>query len=55
MRIKEILALEGDGRQVTVEGWVRTKRDSKGVSFIAVNDGSCMANSGCPGKKFPGI
>ncbi|MBK9033590.1 MAG: asparagine--tRNA ligase [Myxococcales bacterium] len=31
------------GTHVVVEGWVRTRRDSKaGVSFIAVHDGSCF-------------
>jgi asparaginyl-tRNA synthetase len=31
------------GSEVTVRGWVRTKRDSKaGFSFIAVHDGSCF-------------
>lgn len=31
------------GSEVTVRGWVRTRRDSKaGVSFIAVTDGSCF-------------
>jgi asparaginyl-tRNA synthetase len=30
---------------VTIEGWVRTRRDSKaGLSFIQVNDGSCFGN-----------
>lgn len=30
---------------VKVQGWVRSKRDSKaGISFIAVNDGSCLNN-----------
>ena len=29
------------GTEVTVRGWIRTKRDSKaGISFLAVNDGS---------------
>ena len=29
------------GDTVTIEGWVRSKRDSKaGISFIAVHDGS---------------
>jgi asparaginyl-tRNA synthetase len=32
-------------RDVTVAGWVRTRRDSKGgFSFIELNDGSCFAN-----------
>ena len=31
------------GSSITVQGWVRTKRDSKaGLSFIAVHDGSCF-------------
>ena len=30
------------GSRVTVEGWIRTRRDSKaGLSFLAVHDGSC--------------
>jgi asparaginyl-tRNA synthetase len=39
-------ALQGGaqiGQQVTVQGWVRSKRDSKaGISFVAVHDGSCF-------------
>jgi asparaginyl-tRNA synthetase len=32
------------GRTVRVQGWVRTRRDSKaGVSFIHLHDGSCFA------------
>ncbi len=31
------------GAKLTVEGWVRTRRDSKaGLSFLAVHDGSCF-------------
>jgi asparaginyl-tRNA synthetase len=31
------------GREATVQGWVRTRRDSKaGCSFVAVSDGSCF-------------
>jgi len=30
------------GRAVTLHGWVRTRRDSKGVHFLQVNDGSSM-------------
>jgi len=40
------LVLEGKvptGSQVTVRGWVRTRRDSKaGLSFIHLHDGSCF-------------
>lgn len=41
-------ALSGDvpvGQQLTVRGWVRTRRDSKaGFSFITLYDGSCFAS-----------
>ena len=31
------------GLQVTVQGWIRSRRDSRaGISFIAVHDGSCF-------------
>ena len=31
------------GQTLTIKGWVRTRRDSKGgFSFIAVHDGSCF-------------
>lgn len=36
---------EAVGRQVCLQGWVRTRRDSKGgFSFIELNDGSCQGN-----------
>src|SRR5438105_7127179 len=32
-----------EGDSVTIKGWVRTRRDSKGgFSFLAINDGSCF-------------
>ncbi len=40
--IKEILNLEAKNQDVKINGWVRTKRDSKNVAFIALNDGSCF-------------
>ena len=42
--IKDLLTSVPDGRGVTVCGWVRTKRDSKNLVFVQVNDGSCFAN-----------
>ncbi|MDR2897843.1 MAG: asparagine--tRNA ligase [Spirochaetaceae bacterium] len=39
-----MLVSEPDGRSVTVCGWVRTKRDTKNLTFIQVNDGSCFAS-----------
>jgi asparaginyl-tRNA synthetase len=39
--IKHVLIREDFGATVTVAGWVRTRRDSKGgFSFIEINDGS---------------
>ena len=36
---------EAIGKQVRIQGWVRTRRDSKGgFSFIELNDGSCQGN-----------
>ncbi|MEE2895526.1 MAG: asparagine--tRNA ligase [Planctomycetota bacterium] len=37
-------AAEMTGRKVRIQGWVRTRRDSKaGLSFIQLSDGSCFA------------
>ncbi|MEP0368817.1 MAG: asparagine--tRNA ligase [Cyclobacteriaceae bacterium] len=43
-KIKEVLATEPIGKKLTVMGWVRTKRASKNVAFIALNDGSTIHN-----------
>ena len=29
---------------ILVKGWVRTRRDAKGLSFLEINDGSCLKN-----------
>ena len=42
--IKDLLKAAPFGEQVNIKGWVRTKRGSKYVAFIAVNDGSCITN-----------
>ena len=44
MKIKEILSEEGVGQAINAKGWVRTRRGSKHVSFIALNDGSTINN-----------
>jgi len=44
-RVKYLLQRRDFGARVVVQGWVRTRRDSKGgFSFLEVNDGSCMRN-----------
>ncbi len=42
--IKEILKNSPVGSKVNVKGWVRTRRGSKNVGFIALNDGSTINN-----------
>ncbi len=41
-RISALLKRKSSDEMVTAEGWVRTKRDSKNVCFLEVNDGSCL-------------
>ena len=46
-RVADLYNNERDyvGTTAQVQGWVRTKRDSKaGISFIEINDGSCLKN-----------
>ena len=42
-RVKHILERRDFGGDVDLAGWVRTKRDAKGFSFIEINDGSSLA------------
>jgi len=55
--IKHVLASIEPKDSLSVKGWVRTRRDSKGFSFLELNDGSCLANlqvivdEGTPGSE----
>lgn len=40
--IRSLLASQEPVQDVTVQGWVRTRRDSKACTFIELNDGSCL-------------
>jgi len=43
--VKDARPAAAIGHNVLVQGWIRTRRDSKGgFSFLEVNDGSCLAN-----------
>jgi asparaginyl-tRNA synthetase len=42
-RIRDILRTGEPDQTITVQGWVRTKRESKSFTFVEVNDGSSMA------------
>ncbi len=41
--VKHLLAAGNPADSVLVQGWVRTRRDARGFSFLEVNDGSCLA------------
>ena len=43
-KIVDLLQRKDWGAMVNVKGWVRTRRGSKAVSFIALNDGSTINN-----------
>ena len=42
--IEALLTRDTALNDVTVCGWVRTRRDAKSFSFFEINDGSCLAN-----------
>lgn len=49
MKRNEIVALFATpdsytGKEITVCGWIKTSRQSKNISFIELNDGSCFKN-----------
>ncbi len=43
-KVIDVLKRDDYGTIVNVRGWVRTKRGSKAVNFIAINDGSTIKN-----------
>ncbi|HDP80884.1 MAG TPA: asparagine--tRNA ligase, partial [Spirochaetes bacterium] len=42
LTVKDALAYEQPQNNVTIRGWVRTRRDARGVSFLEINDGSTI-------------
>ncbi len=44
IKIVDLLKSDNFGEQINVKGWVRTRRGSKSVNFIALNDGSTINN-----------
>src|SRR5579863_6358447 len=42
--VKALLSSTEYDKEVEVKGWVRTKRESKQVIFLAINDGSIIHN-----------
>ncbi|MEB3314255.1 MAG: asparagine--tRNA ligase [Cyanobacteriota bacterium] len=43
VRIRDLLQTGQPGQTVTVQGWVRSRRETKGFTFVDVNDGSSLA------------
>jgi asparaginyl-tRNA synthetase len=43
-KIFKLLSSDVPVDRVLIKGWVRTRRDAKGFSFIEINDGSCLKN-----------
>jgi asparaginyl-tRNA synthetase len=43
-RVNDALNSQTPMEQILVKGWVRTRRDAKGVSFLELNDGSSLNN-----------
>ncbi len=43
-KIKQALNASSPVDEIVIKGWVRTKRDNKGFSFLELNDGSCLMN-----------
>ena len=42
-KIKDLLKTKPEGQDIFVQGWVRSRRDSKEVSFVILNDGSIIS------------
>lgn len=42
--VKAALGSPAPCPEIRVMGWVRTRRDAKGFSFLEINDGSCLSN-----------
>ena len=51
------LSSQAPSDDITVCGWVRTRRDAKAFSFLEINDGSCLrgiqvvVDAGTPGSE----
>ncbi|MEM9339288.1 MAG: asparagine--tRNA ligase [Bacteroidota bacterium] len=43
-KIRQILTQGSVSKELCIKGWVRTKRASKNVTFVAMNDGSTLNN-----------
>lgn len=42
--VKQAVVAPQELGEILLRGWVRTRRDAKGFSFLEINDGSCLQN-----------
>ncbi|XP_067142788.1 asparaginyl-tRNA synthetase isoform X2 [Centruroides vittatus] len=42
--VKELLTLKPIEREISVKGWIKALRKHKNITFIDINDGSCLEN-----------
>jgi asparaginyl-tRNA synthetase len=43
-KINQLLNAPAARDKILLKGWIRTRRDAKGFSFLEINDGSCLKN-----------
>ena len=43
--VAEALGAASAASEIRIGGWVRTRRDAKGFSFLELNDGSCLGRT----------
>ncbi|MDR0689644.1 MAG: asparagine--tRNA ligase [Spirochaetaceae bacterium] len=53
--IRDIRTLPPESQEITVRGWVRTKRELKNLIFVEVNDGSCFGGIQCTFDRIGGL
>ena len=53
--IKDILNFSPGNKEVTVRGWVRTRREMKNLVFVEVGDGSCFGGIQCTFNREDGM
>jgi len=53
--IKYILKEKAQSQEVSIHGWVRTKRDMKNLVFVEVYDGSCFSGIQCTFDRGAGL
>jgi asparaginyl-tRNA synthetase len=53
--IKDVLLLPPQSQELTIRGWVRTKRELKNLVFVEINDGSSFTGLQCTFDRNSGL